>query len=1222
MGRLEFLTLSLFVYPHVSTILPILASLGFASILLLVVGVYLYVLPKKDGKTKRPKYPVTSIQFDSVAARQLKLKAGIANTASWKPGGEQPPVPPPRRSRVWTLGKVSLDSTSVVSSTPSGSSGGSSGVSSTGGTLEEAIANILLEVVRKEFSEPLFARVAGPHTQPGLSSGGGGGDASASILEQSFSKSVIGPKIAHFAAVAASWIQEQRQLHVEQRLWVLVLSTIHQHIRVYKRVRREVLREYSAKLSAKADAVGPELSRSQEHLDDFNEFAEDDYEGSGNQSWEEPGQGASDTVVDTFPGSIAALRNNVEELNALILLRMMTSGLLHPALKNGADGERAHLRTVMDQVCGVLGMLDGGAMKEGSTRGAGSGDKDNLFQTSNLMRILIREWVVCQLVWPLMDRFCQPDVLNLRLLEKAQKRAMMQKTIRAFRAFVDSHFSNFPPVFVQRSPTAAAIPTTTMSDKFRFFEPLSKYSRKVRSLVDAKAVRHQLVSEMRRRLDEAKDLQYFEELYGESVDTLKRYVKSLDVLRSKFDKRIVALAETETKSLEKSNKRNSASMLMLSPGMMEDKTNSKYDQLTLRKMMDDYIDSADKGTESSTSLYYFFDYLEKRGDKNSIAKVRFWLAAEKYRKLVWRLMNGIYTRDTFGGPSDHTLDPEGEAIGTDERLQKEAAKIHRSFLVAPPGGHPAVDLGNDILVSAIEEFATNGSSSSDSSQEYKCILVAQDMVHRELQEEFSSFLHSESYFRWASEFQKKKLSEVEGIATGAGEPPLTLTRRSMDGLRRTGEGLSAGGLSKRSSWDLGISDSMNRTEGSGMDGSMEGLETDVRQSFLLTSLLQELEATGEFSAVHSGSKECQSDKDAIDRNAAVRLTGAKPKRPRLHQTTGRRFLNRQKNHDTDSDSGKGGPTAWASVPVLGSETLPVAPDDIDIIFKDTEDVAEQQQQRKDWTMDEDPEFHAPGELLVNTTKLQQLKEETDKVLLQIDCINILNSLVLSENGGKGGGGPVSVVEAYILEQTKELLRQEVGDLTRQKAKYQSQEQKDAIVPGQCTVKIEAAFDDVVRQGVDGPGKKVTFYLIRIDKEVDMSGWTVRRRYSDFHALHRKLKERFPIVNEFELPGKTLGLWPRGKRELKAVRMQSLEKYLQRLMDDPSICQSDELRTFLSSSHGTLRSTFFPSIYNASETPDAKSDKSAASKYKRTSQRFAKFMSQAGRRGANQKGDDS
>jgi hypothetical protein len=60
-------------------------------------------------------------------------------------------------------------------------------------------------------------------------------------------------------------------------------------------------------------------------------------------------------------------------------------------------------------------------------------------------------------------------------------------------------------------------------------------------------------------------------------------------------------------------------------------------------------------------------------------------------------------------------------------------------------------------------------------------------------------------------------------------------------------------------------------------------------------------------------------------------------------------------------------------------------------------------------------------------------------------------------------------------------------------------------------------------------------------------WTVVRRYSDFDALHMSLRQLFPFVQEFELPGKTL--WPHRAKMDFTARAKSLEKYLQRLVDN-------------------------------------------------------------------------
>lgn len=82
-----------------------------------------------------------------------------------------------------------------------------------------------------------------------------------------------------------------------------------------------------------------------------------------------------------------------------------------------------------------------------------------------------------------------------------------------------------------------------------------------------------------------------------------------------------------------------------------------------------------------------------------------------------------------------------------------------------------------------------------------------------------------------------------------------------------------------------------------------------------------------------------------------------------------------------------------------------------------------------------------------------------------------------------------------------------------------------------------------------------------------SGWMVARRYSEFFALHTKLKERYAIVKSLEFPAK----WPllRLQKGFVEGRRATLERYLRRLLEDRDICQSRELRAFLSqqSVHG-------------------------------------------------------
>ncbi|KAJ1959841.1 tRNA (guanine-N(7)-)-methyltransferase (tRNA(m7G46)-methyltransferase) [Dispira parvispora] len=115
--------------------------------------------------------------------------------------------------------------------------------------------------------------------------------------------------------------------------------------------------------------------------------------------------------------------------------------------------------------------------------------------------------------------------------------------------------------------------------------------------------------------------------------------------------------------------------------------------------------------------------------------------------------------------------------------------------------------------------------------------------------------------------------------------------------------------------------------------------------------------------------------------------------------------------------------------------------------------------------------------------------------------------------------------------------------------------------------------------VQTPTTAFTLYLIEIqqmsaDGSYD-SGWVVARRYREFSALHQQLKRRFSVVRQYDFPRKhqlpTLSkLWPLNpaRREFPwpphvENRRLALEKYLQSITQHQEVCQSLELRWFLS-----------------------------------------------------------
>ncbi|KAJ2378880.1 tRNA (guanine-N(7)-)-methyltransferase (tRNA(m7G46)-methyltransferase) [Coemansia sp. RSA 2607] len=79
-----------------------------------------------------------------------------------------------------------------------------------------------------------------------------------------------------------------------------------------------------------------------------------------------------------------------------------------------------------------------------------------------------------------------------------------------------------------------------------------------------------------------------------------------------------------------------------------------------------------------------------------------------------------------------------------------------------------------------------------------------------------------------------------------------------------------------------------------------------------------------------------------------------------------------------------------------------------------------------------------------------------------------------------------------------------------------------------------------------------------------AGWVVGRRYREFFALHRQLRDALPDqMRGLDLPART----PLGRllaaRDVDA-RRRALEKYLQALVRHPEICKARALRLFLSS----------------------------------------------------------
>ncbi|GJJ78268.1 sorting nexin-25 [Entomortierella parvispora] len=228
---------------------------------------------------------------------------------------------------------------------------------------------------------------------------------------------------------------------------------------------------------------------------------------------------------------------------------------------------------------------------------------------------------------------------------------------------------------------------------------------------------------------------------------------------------------------------------------------------------------------------------------------------------------------------------------------------------------------------------------------------------------------------------------------------------------------------------------------------------------------------------------------------------------------------------------------------------------------------------------------APGDLLL-ASRIKELEQDIETIKKQESIVEAL--IRKAEHQGRQN-------ELRILKKSKSALRREILGMEYQKTQYEVQEEENMILPGRSTINITSST-----VGYDG-SKEFALYVIEVHQLVQdgsfASGWVIARRYSEFFALHQKLKEKFhSIVRHYELPGK------RGFLKLQKSFVESrrigLERYLQSLVQHIEICQSQELRAFLSQENVALpqfsvapsSSTFLPSLFDIDSFGKEKSEK--------------------------------
>uniref|UniRef100_A0A672QD48 Sorting nexin-25-like n=1 Tax=Sinocyclocheilus grahami TaxID=75366 RepID=A0A672QD48_SINGR len=113
-----------------------------------------------------------------------------------------------------------------------------------------------------------------------------------------------------------------------------------------------------------------------------------------------------------------------------------------------------------------------------------------------------------------------------------------------------------------------------------------------------------------------------------------------------------------------------------------------------------------------------------------------------------------------------------------------------------------------------------------------------------------------------------------------------------------------------------------------------------------------------------------------------------------------------------------------------------------------------------------------------------------------------------------------------------------------------------------------------RRASEENGEQMACYFVAVslseDDDCKNNRWTVTRKLSEFQALHRKLTECFPSLKKVQLPSLS-------KLPFKSIDQKFLDKsknqlntFLQKVLTDERMCQSEALYAFLSPSPEHLK----------------------------------------------------
>ncbi|KDQ63238.1 hypothetical protein JAAARDRAFT_202719 [Jaapia argillacea MUCL 33604] len=524
-----------------------------------------------------------------------------------------------------------------------------------------------------------------------------------------------------------------------------------------------------------------------------------------------------------------------------------------------------------------------------------------------------------------------------------------------------------------------------------------------------------------------------------------------------------------------------------------------------------------------SSLSYFMEFMDRR---NRPLLVQFWLTVESFK-------NPLESVDS--GSSDGENDP-GPDISQSATAREDISMVHDLYF-AGPSPPPSLASISQKHVNAIRSFVRDESNPSPAAERKarRSVMLAQRQVEREMEQDFDEFQRSELWFRVVGDIESSRMESSEQISSLAQE---IRPRHSS----RTPSETSAHYEARRPESASRLPYSILRQESapvpafsSNPTSSQPPPAPKPPLSTLDVLMSPVLDQTPDTSRAPLF--------DDPDDNQSTSHEDTQLERMEAIQAALTDII-AYEDEQSDKPRSVASADALSQVGRVGEDRKRrvIFEDDVDV---DDEERAEEAAEHSHGS------FHlaGPGDLQLSY-EIARLGEKVGNLQSQDSMLDTL--IKKAELTG-------DTQELRLLRTSKSSLNRELRELIFQKVQYEQQDTVNRLIADRTKVAIVNATT-----GEEG-GKSVVRYVIEVQQLASdgtfTSGWVVARRYNEFLNMHNKLKERYLLVRSLEFPGKRLVTAL--SSSFVDTRRSSLEKYLQGLVSISAVCESEELRAFLS-----------------------------------------------------------